>query len=62
MLASGFGLGTRFHTAPFQCTISVLALPVMPTAHALLAEVAATPNRSPEMPNDAGPQPWWRGE
>jgi hypothetical protein len=43
----GLGLDTRFHAAPFQCTIKVLPLLVEPTAQAFLAEVAATPERPP---------------
>src|SRR5450759_5272778 len=39
----GLGLGTRVHAVPFQCTIRVLEPPVSPTAHALRADVAATP-------------------
>ena len=38
------GLGTFAHFVPFQARMSVL-VPVKPTAQALLAEVAATPNR-----------------
>ena len=51
---AGLGLGTCFQAVPFQCRIRVLMppkpwkqFPVQPTAQALLAEVAATPNRAP---------------
>src|SRR5262249_3448532 len=43
---AGFGLGTRAHFVPFQCSIRVfgpLLAEKLPTAQALLAEVAATP-------------------
>src|SRR6185437_3110695 len=42
------GLGTIFHTRPFQCSTSVLRRPppaYAPTAQTLPAEVAATPSR-----------------
>jgi hypothetical protein len=45
-LPAGAGLGTRFHAVPFQWTISV-PLPLLPTAQALSAEVAATAERLP---------------
>ena len=48
-MASGLGLGIRVHVVPFQRRIRVLPGPllgrVMPTAQALLAEVAVTPER-----------------
>jgi hypothetical protein len=47
-LASGFGLGTRFHAVPFHRSISVLSLEpeiVEPTAQALPAELVVTPSR-----------------
>jgi hypothetical protein len=47
MLTPGLGLGTRFQTLPFQWMIMVLPLLVMPTAQALRADVAATPDRLP---------------
>jgi len=53
---AGVGVGTRVHAVPFHRTIMVFAaelLPVEPTAHALLAEVAATPPREPLTVNDA---------
>jgi hypothetical protein len=46
--APGLGLGTCAHAAPFHRKISVLVLapgPVKPTAQALPAESAATPER-----------------
>ena len=45
----GRGLTVYFQVTPFQCRIRVLmlpALPVCPTAQALLAEVAVTPKSS----------------
>jgi hypothetical protein len=53
VLPGGLGLGTLLHVLPFQCSMRVrwpvpsLAGPVQPTAHALDAEVAATPANSP---------------
>ena len=50
------GLGTCFHTLPFQRTIRALeleVLPVEPTAQALLTEVAATPLGAPLMAKEA---------
>jgi hypothetical protein len=51
LLSAGAGLGTRVQVLPFQCRIRVLGLLVkqlvQPTAQALLAEVAATPESSP---------------
>jgi hypothetical protein len=54
LFCPGLGLGTRFQVVPFQCKISVLIppkpwkqFPAQPTAQALLAEVAATPNSAP---------------
>src|SRR5262249_7079913 len=50
------GLGTLFHAPPPQCSIKVAgfpALPDRPTAQALRAEVAATPNRIPPPLTDA---------
>ena len=45
----GVGVGTRVHAVPFHRTISGLGLLevqlVQPTAQALLADVAATPDR-----------------
>src|ERR1022692_1190311 len=51
----GCGVGTRFHAAPFQRTITVLAglnlvESVQPTAQALRAETAATPLRVAPVP------------
>jgi hypothetical protein len=52
-------VGTRVHAVPFHRTIMVLtwsglaALPVEPTAQALLVEVAATPSREPLTVKDA---------
>jgi hypothetical protein len=46
----GRGAGTGAHAVPFHRTTMGFAaelLPVEPTAHALLAEVAATPPREP---------------
>ena len=49
---SAFGLGTIDHPAPFHCSAKVRALSVgvsvVPTAHTSVAEMAATPVRSPE--------------
>ena len=46
MLAAGAGLGSCFHAAPFHRKIRVLP-PLVPTAQALLADVAATPDKLP---------------
>jgi hypothetical protein len=43
----GFGLGIGRQVCPFQCRIRVSPLFVVPTAQALLGEVAATPARVP---------------
>ena len=40
-------LGTRFQLVPFQCRIRLWPLVVLPTAHASVAEVAATALSSP---------------
>jgi hypothetical protein len=54
LLGAGLGLATCCHAVPFQRTIRVVVVamgpkqwPAQPTAQALLAEVAATPNRAP---------------
>jgi len=46
-LPLGLGLGTGFQLVPFQCRIRLWPLLVLPAAHALLAEVAATALSSP---------------
>ncbi len=48
----GLGLVTCDHLTPFQCRSRVLPALLAPTAHALLAEVAATVHRPPGMVND----------
>ena len=52
-LSLGLGLGSCFQAVPFQCNTSPLLLPLptrplAPTAHALRADTAATPDRLPE--------------
>ncbi len=43
----GFGLATRLHAAPSQCSIRVRPVVMIPpTAHASVAEVALTPSRT----------------
>ena len=47
---STFGLVTRDHPRPFQCSISALSarpVPVKPTAQALVLDAAATLARAP---------------
>ena len=42
----GFGLVCTFHAAPFQCSTSVrVPFARVPTAHTLVEELAATPDR-----------------
>src|SRR5439155_5645574 len=50
VVGNGFGLGTRLHEVPFQCSVSVW-LPFGPAAHTSEEEIAVTLERraSPEM-------------
>jgi hypothetical protein len=53
------GLGTALHAVPSQCWMNVLAIPFesqkLPTAHALVADVAATPREAaPELGLELG--------
>src|SRR5215475_11547209 len=54
----GLGLGTRTHLVPFQCRISVRsvvpAAERLPTAHALVVEVALTPRNTLGFPAPPG--------
>ena len=44
-MPEGLGLGTTLQALPFQCSMRVL-LKSLPTAQALVADVAATPSRA----------------
>jgi hypothetical protein len=49
----GLGMACLAHICPFQCSMkpwSAVPLKYTPTAHALLAEVAATPDNVPPVP------------